>query len=165
MRAGITWASNRLLVKQLHIRAILLVAAVAWLVALLLAGTAVSPALAKPFSLVASAVIAVVAAFDLYLWRMPVLRGWFVERPDLRGTWAVTIRSLWVDPATGTNPPPIQAYLVVRQTYTTLSLRLLTSESTSSIVGCAVVRATDGPYVVSGVYRNEPRPTVRDREQ
>ena len=149
--------------KPLHVKAILLVAAAVWLGLLFLSGTAVSPALVKPFSMVASAVIAMIAAFDLYLWPLPILRGWFVQRPDLRGTWAVTIKSLWIDPDTGSNPPAITGYLVVRQTFSTLSLRLLTSESASSVLDAAVVRAADGPYEVTGIYRNEPRQALRGK--
>jgi hypothetical protein len=53
--------------------------------------------------------------------------------------------------------------MIVRQTFSTLSLRLLTAESSSELVGTEVVCSADGLYCVSGVYRNEPRFEVRSR--
>jgi hypothetical protein len=53
--------------------------------------------------------------------------------------------------------------MVVRQTFSTLSLRLLTAESSSELVGTEIVCSADGLYCVSGVYRNEPRFEVRDK--
>jgi len=52
--------------------------------------------------------------------------------------------------------------MVVRQTFSTLSLRLLTEESSSELVGTEIVCSADGLYCVSGVYRNEPRFQVRE---
>src|SRR5207237_90039 len=45
------------------------------------------------------------------------------------------------------------------------SLRLLTEESSSELVGTEIVCSADGLYCVSGVYRNEPRFQVRDRSE
>jgi len=44
-----------------------------------------------------------------------------------------------------------------------LSLRLLTAESSSQLMGAEIVRSADGIYCVCGVYRNEPRLQVRGR--
>ena len=46
--------------------------------------------------------------------------------------------------------------MVVRQTLSTLSMRLLTRESSSALVGTEVVCSADGLYCITGVYRNEP---------
>lgn len=81
----------------------------------------------------------------------------------IQRTWKVDIRSNWKDPATGTSIAPIEGYMVIRQTFSTLSLRLLTEESSSELVGTEIVRSADGLYCVSGVYRNEPRFQVRER--
>jgi hypothetical protein len=58
---------------------------------------------------------------------------------------------------------PVEAYMVVRQSFSTLSMRLLTAESTSELVGTEISCSTDGLYCISGVYRNEPRFEVRAR--
>jgi hypothetical protein len=73
---------------------------------------------------------------------------------DISGT--DKLRSNWKDP-TGAIIPPLGGYVVIRQTFLNLSLRLLTKESSSHLVGTEIVCAVEGLYCVSGVYRNEPR--------
>jgi hypothetical protein len=51
----------------------------------------------------------------------------------------------------------VEGYVVVRQTFLNLSLRLMTKESSSHLVGTEIVCSVNGLYCVSGVYRNEPR--------
>ena len=77
----------------------------------------------------------------------------------------VEIRSNWKDPATGTGIEPVEGYMIIRQSLSTLSLRLLTEESSSELVGTEIVCSADGLYCVSGVYRNEPRFQVRERSE
>ena len=55
--------------------------------------------------------------------------------------------------------------MIVRQTFSALSMRLLTRESSSELVGTEIVCSNDGMYCVSGVYRNEPRFEIRDRSE
>ena len=107
--------------------------------------------------------VLILAAFDLWIWRISMLRGWFVKRPCIHGTWKASLQSQWTDPETGTAPPAIAAYIAIRQTYSMLSMRLMTEESTSEILGAEMVRAPDDTYRVAGVYRNEPRLSVRER--
>jgi hypothetical protein len=102
-------------------------------------------------------------AFDLWAWRLRFLQGWFVPRPDIRGTWRVELHSDWKEPTAKEVVAPIAAYLVVRQTFSTLSLRMLTSESSSELVAAEIGKAADGTYRLAAVYRNEPKLSVRDR--
>ena len=62
----------------------------------------------------------------------------------------------WIDPATGLAIGPIKGFMVVRQTLSTLSVRQLTAESSSALVGTELVCAPDGMFCISGVYLNEP---------
>jgi hypothetical protein len=103
-------------------------------------------------------------AFDLWLWKLPFLR-WFVKRPVIDGTWKVEIQSNWIDPSTSQPIEPIMAFMAIRQTLSTLSMRLMTIESTSTLVGTEVVCSPDRLYCISGVYRNEPRFDVRFRSE
>jgi hypothetical protein len=116
-------------------------------------------------STVIAVVLYAVIAFDLWLWKLPVLHDWFVKRPVIDGTWKVKLRSNWRDPTTESAIPPIDGYMVVRQTFSTLSMRLLTAESQSELVGTEIVCSADRQYCVSGVYRNEPRFQVRERSE
>jgi hypothetical protein len=149
--------------KRLHVSAVLLFAALLWGVLLIASGLPVTPAYLRPISTVVGAVVALVAAFDLWLWRVPVLQGWFVKRPHLWGTWRVTFQSDWIDRETGERIGPRTGYAIIDQTYTRTSLRLLTGESTSELLVDDIVLAPDGVFKLFGVYRNEPKVAVRHR--
>ena len=139
-----------------YVRAIIYTALAVWATVLLVTGQSLSSDLLRPLSTVTSVVVLLSMAFELWLWKLPFLHGWFVKRPVLAGTWRAELRSNWKD-ASGAGIPPVEGYVVIRQTFLNLSLRLLTKESSSHLVGTEIVCAADGLYCVSGVYRNEPR--------
>lgn len=151
------------MIERMHLSVVLLAAAIIWGVLLVLDGVVVSLSWLRHVSVVAGAVLLLLSAFDLFLWRLPALHSWFVRRPNLRGTWRATLRSNWVDPATGATVPPIMGYMAISQTFSRLSLRLMTEESRSEILGAEILRSEDGTYRVVGVYRNEPKLSVRHR--
>ncbi len=151
------------MIERLHLSAILFAAAVIWGCLLILEGVSISPHYFHPFSVVVGAMTLLLAAFDLWLWRWRILRGWLVKRPLIAGTWRTELRSNWVDPATGRQIAPIAAFMIIRQTFSTLTLCLVTEESRSELVGAEISRSQDGTYRVFGVYRNEPRFAVRHR--
>jgi hypothetical protein len=146
-----------------YIKAIIYVAVLAWTIVLLINHEAIHSSWFQPLSTVTTVVLYAVLAFDLWLWKVPFLHGWFVKRPVIEGTWKVEIRSNWKNPATGSGISPVAGFMTVRQTFSTLSMRLLTAESSSELVGTEIVCSADGLYCISGVYRNEPRFQVRDR--
>jgi hypothetical protein len=151
------------MLNRLHLSVILLLAAGIWGTMLVVDGVAVSGTWFRPFSTVVGLLLLLLVAFDLWAWRLRVLRGWFVPRPDIRGTWCVELHSDWKDPTTKDVVAPIAAYLVIRQTFSTLSLRMLTPESSSELVAAEINKAADGTYRLAAVYRNEPKLSVRDR--
>ena len=151
------------MIAERHIKAIIYIAVLAWTVVLYVNHQAIKSVWLQPLSTVITIVLYAVMAFDLWLWKIPLLHNWFVKRPVIAGTWRVEIRSNWKNPETGIGIAPVAGYMVIRQTFSTLSLRLLTEESSSELVGTEIVCSTDGLYCVSGVYRNEPRFQVRER--
>lgn len=153
------------MIERLPLSAIILTAAAVWGILLLLQGVPVSPDWFRPFSRVVGVLMILLTAFDLWLWRWPIFRGWLVKRPVLTGTWRAEVRSNWVDPATGQRIAPILAFMVIRQTFSRLTLRLMTGESGSELLGAEIILGSDGTYRVFGVYRNEPRLTVRHRSE
>lgn len=150
------------MLSRLHLSAILLIAAALWGGMLIFDGVAVNGKWFRPFSTVVGVLLLLLVIFDIWAWRWRLLRGWFVPRPDLRGTWRVELRSNWKNPATKVGVGPIVAYLVIRQTFSTLSVRMLTDESTSELVAAEINKANDGTYRLAAVYRNEPNLSVRD---
>jgi SMODS-associating 2TM, beta-strand rich effector domain len=151
------------MLQRVHLSVILIFAAAIWGVMLVIEGVAVSGKWFRPFSTVVGVVLLLLVAFDLWAWRWRMLHGWFVPRPDVRGTWRVELRSEWKNPETGQTIAPIAAYMVVRQTFSTLSVRMLTEESLSELVAAEISKATDGTYRIAAVYRNEPALSVRHR--
>jgi len=138
----------------------------AWAALLWMRGVPISWDHFWPFGLVSSFLGAVVALFERWLWALPPLQGWFVARPDFRGTWRVVLKSEWTDPKTGQSPAPITCFMAVRQTLTTLSMRLMTPESSSLLVAHKVMLSNDGLYQVAGVYTNKPQVHLRgDRSE
>lgn len=151
------------MLSRLHLSAILLVAAALWGGMLVFEGVAVNGTWFRPFSTVVGVLLLLLVAFDIWAWRWRLLRGWFVPRPDLRGTWRVELQSDWKNPATDTGVSAIRAYFVIRQTFSSLSVRMLTAESASELVAAEISKASDGTYRLAAVYRNEPKLSVRDR--
>jgi hypothetical protein len=149
-------------IEKLHLSTIILIAALLWGFLLLFEGVAVSPTWLHPFSRVVGVLMVLLTAFDLWLWRLPFLQGWFVKRPVVTGTWRAEVRSNWLDPATGQTTTR-EGFMVIRQTFSTMSVCLMTDESMSELLGAEISRNADGTYRVFGVYRNEPRYAVRDR--
>lgn len=146
-----------------YVKAILYITVAVWAIVLFLDGQKVTYAWLQPLSTVTTVVLFIVMAFDLWLWKLSLLHGWFVKRPIIDGTWKVQLRSNWMDPSTKTKMPPIEGYMIVRESFSTLKMSLITSESSSELVGTEITCSSDGTYCISGVYRNEPRYSIRER--
>jgi hypothetical protein len=146
----------------LKIKAAVWYLAVVWASLLLLSGGTVSAGFFEPVSKVAAAAVILMFAFDRWIWRWRLLHGWFVKRPNLHGTWVTELTSSWVDPVSGERVPPTVGYLVVRQTFSRLSMRLLTEKSASRLRGAEIATDGDGLYEVTAVYSNDPKFVTRD---
>ena len=83
--------------ERLHITAFLGLGALVWW--LVLGAPRVSWEYLQPFGTVVGFLVAFGAAFEFLLWRWSWLHGWFVKRPDLRGTWRVELQSDWIKPS------------------------------------------------------------------
>ncbi len=148
---------------RIQVSALVLYVAIVWGVSLFLQGFDVTPELLKPVSTVSGALVVILAVFDNWLWRVSILQGWFVKRPLLAGTWRATFQTSWRNPDTAEIPGPITGFMVVRQTYSRLTMTLLTTESTSQFVADELTLGTDGRFAVFAVYHNEPKVQVRHR--
>jgi hypothetical protein len=113
------------------------------------------------FDWTVSVVFALVLLFEFFLWRFFIFKAWLVKRPLLWGTWRAELRTDWVDPETNQTKPPIHGFMTIWQTYTRLRLQLYTEESSSKMLGVELRCEEDGSFTIVGVYRNEPRYSVR----
>lgn len=150
------------MISRTHLTTLLGVAAILWGGLLVFNGVHVSAQLAKPFSLVLGILLVLLDIFDRWLWRWPLLHSWFVSRPNLQGTWKGQILPSGIDLESGHFHRAIDGYLVIRQTYSSISIRLLTQESSSELLAGNIVKESDGMVTVFGTYRNTPRLKARD---
>lgn len=144
---------------RLHISSFIALTIAIWLLALWFQGMPVLSAdFIKPFSTVVGVITLFVTVFNKYLWSWKIFKGWYVKRPDLRGTWRVELKSSWINPETGEGVEPIHGYAVIRQSLTFLSVRLMTKESRSVLVAHSIEQQEDEDlFKLLGVYRNEPK--------
>jgi len=148
---------------ELQVNALVLTVAVVWAVLLILQGVPVTADLAHPYSTACGILVLLLAAFDNWLWHIPVLQGSFVKRPYLGGTWRVEFQTSWIDPSTGNTPGPLAGFMIVRQTYSDITMTFFTRESSSQFVADELTVGPDGRFVVFAVYQNEPKAQVRHR--
>lgn len=106
----------------------------------------------------------VLGLWDRFLWRLaPIQRISNVPR-DLRGTWKGTLTSFWEDPETGIPPAPKPAYLVIRQSATSVSVTMHTDESRShSSLGR--VTSTNALSELDYMYLNQPESRIEYRSR
>jgi len=105
-----------------------------------------------------------VLAFDHFLWRFPKIGRTLSKRPNLRGTWRGRLASNWVDPETEKGVDP-EVYLVVRQTFWSVTANLITKESKSCSTTATIEDDGCGQHQLVAQYRNTPRASVRERSE
>ncbi|WNG20921.1 hypothetical protein [Cystobacter fuscus] len=137
-------------------------AAGSWALLLSANGWVIPRSFFAPLSGVVSVLSVGLMAFDRWLWSLPGINQ-LVDRPRLKGTWKGTLASNWVNPETTQKVPPIEAYVVIRQTYSTLHVRMFTHESQSITLTATIMRDADEQYTLAGIYSNEPKLSVRSR--
>jgi hypothetical protein len=148
---------------RLHLTPIVLIVGGVWLGLLVLDGVAVEIGWLRHLTTVVPVLLVLLGLFDKWLWKMPWLNPWFATRPVLCGTWKVTIENNWKDQKGKKKAIPIVAYMSVRQTYFSLSMRLMTAESASQLIADSIARSQDGLFQVAGVYINTPSIALRGK--
>lgn len=149
------------MITRLHIAVLLILALIVWALTLLVLGVPYSWEHAKPYGVTLAVLTALATTFERFMWTWWIFKGWLVKRPYIQGTWKARLLSDYIDPATGKVVDPIDGILVIRQTLTTLSVRLFTSQSSSYLVGHKIVALNDGIFELVGVYHNEPQVHLR----
>jgi hypothetical protein len=125
-------------------------------------GVAIGWAHLAPFSTVVAVLVGVAIVMERWAWRWRSLQGWLYSRPDIRGTWKVTIQSEWVDPATNEKAAPIAAYAGVLQTQSKLQIHLMTPESEACLLANSVTETACGQrFEIAVVYSNTPDVSLR----
>ena len=147
---------------RLHISVFIGIAAAVWAILLLVDGVTVTGHWFRPFSGVVGAMVLVLLAFEKWGWRWKALHPWFVSQPNIQGTWKGELISLWKDPSTGEGREPIEVYLVVKQTFSSLRVRLITKESHSDCLVASICDEAGATHSLVGTYRNTPKIAQRE---
>ena len=152
------------MLSKIQVQIVLGAAVVIWAVLLLVEGVPLKTTCLKPYSVVVTVVVIGLILFERWLWRLPVISR-LVGRPVLRGTWQGTLRSSWKDPGNHDSVEPIPAFVTIHQTYSTISLRMMTRESTSRSTVAGLEMGSDGVPRVTSVYENFPGVLIQDRSR
>jgi len=100
--------------------------------------------------------------FDKHLWKIwPV--NLFCRRPNLNGTWQAILQSSYVDPETSKLVPEIKGFAAIRQTFSSISLRLMTEQADSFLIVGSLEVQSDGAAYLSGVYQSDPSILLRSK--
>ena len=106
-----------------------------------------------------------VVAFDLWLWKIPGVQR-LTGRPRVDGTWIATLQphpDSHIPP--GGNRGPIDAAVIIEQTYWSLAVTLLTAESASHSISAAIRLNSDSRErrLLAYTYQNSPKQQHRPR--
>jgi hypothetical protein len=147
---------------RLQISVFLGVAAMAWAAVLHFQGVPLTLAHLTPFGTVVGVLALAALLLEHVLWRQRWLHGWFVNRPNLRGTWKVELHSDWIDPISGVTIPPITGFMGVEQTLSALQMHFMTPDSESWFVAHSIRSSpSQNGYQIVGVYTNKPNVHLR----
>lgn len=149
---------------KFQIQAIIGIAVVVWAVMLLVQGVSLKASYLQPYSFAVGAAILLLFAFDRWLWRIPVVAR-LCNCPVLQGTWKGELRSTWVNPSTSEGIPPISVFLMIRQTYSTISMRMMTKESTSRSLVASLETPRNDIARASSTYQNIPGLLMQGRSR
>ena len=109
----------------------------------------------KPYTLTLAVLTSSLWLFDKQLWKAwPAKR--FCKRPNLNGTWQVILQSSYFDPKTRKPVPAIKGFVAIRQTFTGLSIRLMTEQAESFFIADNFHLHEDGTTYIYGVYQSDP---------
>lgn len=148
-----------------QVQVVIGIAVVVFATGILLSGDQPNPGWLRFYSAAVTAALVTLAAWDRWLWRLGPMQRIPSVPPNLNGTWKGTLTSFWTDPDTGSPPPPKDAYLVIRQTASAVSVTMLTDEmrsrsSSSTISGEYGDRSLDYMYLSKPDSRLEHRSRI-----
>lgn len=151
------------MITDIQLSTLVFIAAIIWGILLAIKGTPLTKGLFEPFSNVTGVLVLILAFFDKWAWHWKIFYPWLVSTPYLEGTWKGKVKSNWINPETEKSSGTIEAYLVVRQRFSTINASLITRESKSELLTGELIKNSDETWQFVGAYRNMPKLLIRDR--
>jgi len=130
---------------------------------LLAEGTVIPIHSFKPVGLAITISILLYGLFEKWVWKWRLFHPWFVSTPNISGTWKGQLISNWINPETNQLIPAIEAYLIIRQTLHSIQVKLVTSQSSSDLIGGRLKKKGDSTYQITGVYINTAKLSYREK--
>jgi hypothetical protein len=137
------------------------IASVIWLALSIVGAVNGGPSVILALSDLIPVLLILTSAFERWGWRWGRLHPHVVGQPVVSGTWRGDLESFWTKPETGARPPVKTVYLTIRQTLSTVFVRLLTDESASDQMAGSVQKTSSGNWVISYTYANTPKLGLR----
>src|SRR6266540_6888152 len=100
-------------------------------VGIILSGATVESSWLRFYSYAVMVGVVALALWNQWIWRLPLAQRFNSVPRDINGTWKGTLETQWVDPDGGRSPSSKPAYLVVRQTASSIAVTMLTDEMRS----------------------------------
>jgi SMODS-associating 2TM, beta-strand rich effector domain len=134
--------------------------------ALYLSGVHIQAGAKQALSYLPTALVFLVALWDIWLWHLPVVRL-LSKRPWIAGIWSCTLIPTAASriPAGG-NRGPIEAYVVIRQSFWSVGVRQYTAESRSDSHATMWNGTSDSSdRTLTYTYANRPRQKLEHRSR
>jgi hypothetical protein len=138
----------------------------AYAVALYVSGVHIQAGPKQALSYLPAALTFLVALWDIWLWRLPILQL-LGKRPWIAGIWSATLTptAASVIPDGG-NRGPIVAYVIIKQTFWSIGVRQYTSESRSDSRATMWSETPGGSdRTLTYTYSNRPRQELESRSR
>lgn len=145
-------------ITRLHISFFVALSAILWIGLLRLNGDSFALSYLQPYGAVVGIMTASILFVEHFLWKCPILHGWFIEKPNIEGTWRVNLYS----DLNGQDSAPIECYMGIKQTLSKLQMHLMTQESESWLIANEIRKSPSAyGYQIVGVYTNMPGINLR----
>lgn len=147
---------------RFSVSVLLIIATVVWGGFFWILGIELSWDHAKPYSLTLAVLTSSLWLFDKHLWKTRPIMA-FCKRPNLNGTWQVNLQSSYVHPETGERVQEIEGYASIRQTFSSISVRLMTEQADSFLISGSFDIQDDGAAYLYGIYQSDPSILLRSK--
>ena len=141
-----------------RIQAVVVGAALVWVVAVWFSGLPITGGYVKAFLSVPGALATAWSVYDRWLWRVNAIARWTGAPPDLRGTWEGFVR-----PAGGAHRVEARLFLCIDQSASKLTVWCYTEESESRSTSAGFSARNSVSSQLDYTYDNAPRQSVRHR--
>lgn len=145
---------------RILVRAIAFIVAAVFLIGSWIETGSPSIGFLRLFSVAVFVVTVLLLVWDHWLWRTKLLQKIPSVPRNIRGTWKGKLESLWVDPKSGLSPAPKTVYVVIKQTSSEITVKLISDESVSES-SVAKLKQENGSWVLHYIYTNESKMQLR----